>query len=723
LVVALVQPRREAKPLEQEGLGAEGPEAWRQWATASQRNESAAEAVAAAIARVLGKPMGQERVNPGHCAVLTRSGWEARLVQKALSRRHIASVLRESGDVMESDEAAELATVMQAVLKPGKRGWRRAALATRLLGLNAAELACLSPEDEEAWQDRLAAWGDVWAKQGVAAFLAALDNEGGASQNLAQSHEGERRITDLRHLCEMLQAEGSASAGGPEHLLEWLQKAQASIDPVTAKERLRRLEQDSAAVQVLTQHAAKGLEFDLVFCPYLWSVRREKDERVVLRSGMPDKKPALVNLALLDPAARAAMEARVGWERLQEDLRLAYVALTRARRRAWVLAGWPGYAVKNSVVPPSALDWLLQAKPEGPSAGGSAWYSSMKAQKTVDLEAGFTCQQVAVCMDSQAFSQPLFSVASVDLGAAGDTQGQALPLLLKERQAPIATVPEWKLTSYSRLIDGSDQAQDRRDPEQAPVDEDESAERVPLAAFPAGARPGTCLHAVLEAWDFAIEPRELVHKALQDHGFAGPDKNGFDPVAALSTELPKWAKVRLEALDCTLGQAAADKAQSEIPFMLPLQPGGLDLQALAAVFRKHAADDEGRAYADSLLNIAQDQADSLLHGFIDRLLRHGQRWALIDWKSNKQGLCAKDYGPESLRRSAQEHHYVLQAHLYLVALRRFLMRRGQPFELVGGGLAYLRGLQAGTGQGLLWFRPSDAMLHELDALFAQGSLA
>ncbi len=707
------------------------------WTRSQAQVEGAARACAAAVRGVLDRRMDGRLVGPGDCAVLVRSYREAEAVAAALRALGIPLVLRDDSDVGQSEEAGELRTILEAVLGRGRIQGLRAALATRLVGLDAEDLESLDLAAEEAWIRRFAQWREVWVREGIAALIAALDagwdgSDGagvhpGASRNLTAEPDAERRLTDWRHLGELVGAWEAEGARRPEALLRTLEEALArSLDGqerIPPEERQRRLEADGSAVQILTVHRAKGLEFDLVFCPFLWSQRkrgqkkRDSSERriVELESGRRYCEPGL-----LDPAEAAALERRDAWNSLREHLRWAYVALTRARRRVWVLVGLVGCSDKaQSVAPVGALDWLL--RPEDGEAGEDFCVAELSRKGLKDpgsRAAGLR----SVLEDLERRGQGAIRVVEATQAAEPWTRPRVEGSVLRARSFTRGALPTWGLASYSSLIGGGGEAppRERRDPAFAPMEEAPGA-RVPLAAFPAGPGVGNALHELLEGWDFGPLDPGIPAAALKRHGMAGPLEDGTDPAALLAGLLPAWADSRVPGLDVPLGQAARLKRLSEWPFLLGLGSRGLDPGTLAGVFESHARDGRERAYARSLAELPPGVAQGYLHGFIDRLLVHEGRWAVLDWKSNHLGPRPADYAPDSLRRAACEHHYVLQLHLYLVALRRHLRVRDPGAALAGAGLCFLRGLEAGTSRGYLWFDPPVGLLDDLDALMLPAS--
>ncbi len=692
------------------------------WSLAEPRRKRAADCTATAIVDLLDRPLGTARttakavvddpVNPSHIAVLTRTNREARLVYEALRARGVPTVVRDDGDVMQSETASDLASILKAVLSPTHPGWRRAAMATRLFGYDSAMLADLTSTDAELRLARFSKWGDLWRRHGIATLMAALETDSGATLRLARAPLGERHLTDLRHLVELLQTREAEGPRSPEKLLQWFDGERMS-EGSTADERLHRLEADGDAVQVVTVHRAKGLEFDFVFCPYLWSVMKDGTvaERLLVRD---DTGWVLADGSQQDN--HAALAARNA-ERLQEDLRLAYVALTRARRRVTLLAGPLGYTAKSSL-PPSSLDWLLRADENTNSV--EDWYSATRDRKkdASSCEHGDTLRRLHdECPDVITVSAPPESTDTPWTASGdGDTPMHARP-------SPTLDLKAWSLTSFSRLAHGRHEERERRDPAtvvELPAEPPEAAaaerdldREVPLADFARGTQAGSCLHELLEHWDFQEDTEALVEHRLRRHRLYSDES-----AHAVRQHLDDLKATHLGSLDASLDTAAADKALSEWEFLLPLGHTGISGQALSDVFGRHARNDDERRYALDLAGLPGQALSGMLTGFIDRLVRADSRWGVVDWKSNFLGSRYGDYSQRAMWRCAAGQHYLLQVHLYLVALRRYLLLRAPDFIALSGYLLFLRGIHPGSHLGVLEITPPDALLDDLDDLFA-----
>ena len=696
-LVAWVVPDAEA--------GAEG------WTRAEPRRERAAACVATAIVDLLGRPLGADagHVAPSHVAVLTRTNREARLVYEALRARRVPAVIRDDGDVMRTTMASDLAFILKAVLSPTHPGWRRAAMATRLFGYDSAMLAALTSTEAEEWLASFSEWNDLWHQRGIAALMTRMEARSEATLRLARAPSGERHLTDLRHLVELLQAREAEGLRSPDRLLQWFEGERVS-EGSSPDERLLRLEADGDAVQVVTVHRAKGLEFDFVFCPYLWSVR-------------PDVRPGERLLARRDDgwvlADGAQRDNRVEHractaERLMEDVRLAYVALTRARRRATLLAGPLGYTARSRL-PPTSLDWLLRAD-EGVGSLED-WYeaTALRKKDARGCEHGDTLRRLhAACPEVMTVSAPPSPTR------AAWTAGEDREVAMEARPAPALALDAWRVTSFSRLAHGRPEERERRDTAVEPEDPGAAAPvapamdaDVPLAAFARGAQAGNCLHELLEQWDFREDTATLVDRGLRRHRLHSADASD-----AVRRTLDALKTTRLAGLGADLDAAASERELSEWEFLLPLGRDGITGQVLSDIFARHARTAGQRRYARDLAGLPGQAVSGMLTGYIDRLVRADGRWGVVDWKSNYLGPRYADYSRQAMWRCAAGQHYVLQVHLYLVALRRYLGLHGSGGPpAVSGSLLFLRGVLPGTSRGVLEITPPEALLDELDGLF------
>ncbi len=689
-------------------------------------------AVVAEARRLLdeGVTLGGRALEPGDLAVLVRSNTQAQEAQAALRAAGVPAVISRAGDIRDAQETADVEVILRAVARPEDARTLRAALATELWGWTAHEIAGLDEDDGRlsGLQSGLRELQKTWRRQGVLRALRlfgeAVESADGstrsATERLLAFPDGTRRATNLRHVVELLhEAEGAADRS-PEDLLHWLRTRHDQQLASREKAELR-LESDDRAVQITTVHNAKGLEYEVVFLPTLWDVH-SKDydadftgERAPLVH-LPDGR-VVYDLGSDDHAAhRQIREA----ERLAEFLRLAYVALTRARERAYVAWG----AANEADL--SALGLLVsghEATAETDAALAVAVRSAAKkADPLAALAALADAHPGLMAVRPLPDRVPPRSVAPDDAEAPARTGARALAGAGRQRVGDT-----WSRASFSAWTSGRHgalAASDEPD-DDAPREPDEPAG---FHAFAGGKKPGTALHKIIEdaEWPAELDPdgqarrRESVARTLTGYGFETHrhHRARIDPVGETLSMLDR------------LGEAAlfdggrlcdADARADEWEFTFPLSR--VAPHHLADLFRQHGAAPLGADYADALASLGRDAADGFMTGSADLVARHGGRWWVVDWKSNRLGTNASAYGPDALAATMRERHYGLQLTLYTLGLHRYLRSRidGYDYDTHVGGATYvfLRGLAADDpAAGLFSHRPPAALIDALDALLA-----
>ncbi len=666
-----------------------------------EATQYAAEATAHEIARLLGDARAGraalakgEQTRPlcgGDIAVLVATHRQGDAVREALAVRGVKAVALTQESVFASHEAGELLALLRAWAEPASETRLKVLCATTLLGLDAAQLLALS-EDETAWEARLAANQDDhrrWLQRGfMAAWRSFMAREGVAAR-LLPLPDGERRLTNLGHLAELLQQEAERIAGMAP-LLAWFEAAVAN--PPAGEEALLRLESDAELVKIVTIHTSKGLQYPLVFCPFLWDGALERRDTTFWRYRDGDEA-WLAPGELVDAAARDAARGEI----LAEKLRLLYVALTRAEHRQYIVWGH----VKDMQT--AALSWLLH----GRHAANLAALEDTELSDALigaDLAAYAAGQGGAVCC-----REVNVAVNTLPPPPASVFQPQVYAVHRRLRTP-------WFISSFSsltRTLHGSaPQASEAPDHDHGvlqPVDPTEL--RPDRFAFPRGARAGTCLHDMFERVDFT-QPQgwpQVVAEALQRHGFDGLWQDAALDMLHATIDAELAPGVRLATVPAT-------QRLVEMEFTLPAD--GLSLPALQAVLT-----DPGNGLAAPLRAAAAqldfDRVRGYLKGFMDLVfVADGALW-LVDYKSNHLGDSVADYGHDALAASIAREHYYLQYLIYCVALRRYLAQRAPQLRLGGVRYLYLRGID-GSGAGVWCDTPGEALLAQLDALFVAG---
>ena len=629
-------------------------------------------------------------VSAADISVLVRSRQEAALVRDALTQLAIPSVYLSNRDsVFETLEAQEMLWLLQAVMAPEKENTLRSALAASMMGLNARDIDMLNG-NENAWDrvvDEFVGYRQIWQKRGVMPMLRALMSARQIAENLLATAGGERRLTDILHISELLQE--AASQLESEHaLVRWL--SQHILEPDSnASSQQMRLESDSHLVQIVTIHKSKGLEYPLVWLPFITNFRVQDQAFYHDRNSFE----AVLDLSEADESVALA-EA----ERLAEDLRLLYVALTRSVWHCSLgvapLVRRRGDKKGDTDVHQSALGRLLQ-KGEPMDAAG--------LRAAIDA----VCDENIVCRIPDAVSmEPL----------PGTVASEAS---LNARRVQRTPGDNWRVTSYSGLQQrGHGIAQDlmpRLDIDATGVGEVVEEPELTPHQFPRGASPGTFLHSLFEDLDFT-QPVEAAW------GQEKLELGGYD--ADWEPVITAWVTAILHAplneTGVSLSQLSAREKQVEMEFYLPIsQP--LIAENLDALIRQFDPLSAGCPPLEFT------QVRGMLKGFIDLVFRHNGRYYLLDYKSNWLGENSAAYTPEAMAAAMQAHRYDLQYQLYTLALHRYLRHRiaDYDYERHFGGVIYLflRGVDSKQPQqGIYTTRPAGELITRMDEMFAGVAL-
>ncbi len=692
-----------------------------------------------------------ERIRPGHVAVLVRTHRNAALVREELDRAGIPAVINGAGSVFATVPARDWLRLLEAIERPASTTRARSAALTPFLGWTAARVASAGEAEWEEVHRRLHRWARVLRTSGVAALMEAITRAERLPGRVLATADGERDLTDLRHVGQLLHATATAEQMGGAALTAWLrQRIAAAARETSDEERTRRLESDAEAVQVLTIHRSKGLEFPIVYCPDLWEpgyIPRDPQPVFFHDPAQGGERTIDVGLDGPDyPRHRRHHEE----EQRGEDLRLAYVALTRARHQAVVW--WAGSFDSRH----SALGRLLFARDADGVVAPAGAKTPTDAAAVARFEELAAQAPGCISVERSRLGMPASWAAAANAGA--DLSAAVFDRSLDVRwrrtsfsdisagayEASVASEPEDDLVDDEPLPTGSGVTQDGGEAQAAPL-----GVPVALAAMPVGMHVGTLVHRVFETADFAAPDleSEIATQIAARQGWRHVDLGDADVAAAglsaaLRTPLgPLVGGARL----CDI--ARADRLD-ELDFELPLaggdEPTGrLTLAAIAALLREHLpAADPLHGYAARLDDPALRQSvRGYLTGSIDLILRvradgGGARYAIADYKTNwlagpAEELTAWHHRPAALAAEMRHRHYGLQALLYTVALHRYLRWRLPDYDpdrhIAGVLYLFLRGMTGpatptfdGAPCGVFAWRPPGALIAALSDVFDQG---
>jgi len=676
-----------------------------------------AQAVAGEIARLLrlgeegAARLGEAKLAGGDIAVLVRTNHQGRLVRMALAERGVSSVQHSEDSVFETREARDLEQILLAVTDPGRDDLVRAALATEILGVTGREIHDLL-DDEARWTSEIEAFhraGREWREHGFSRMFRALLRERGVAERLLGFADGERRLTNLYHLGELLQDEAGRGRHAPEALVQWMAERRASPHAAGDEHQLR-LESDEHLVRIVTVHKAKGLQYPIVFCPFLWDGRIRASEAKIKDLFLHDPTNAdRPTLALGVPGPLTdAVRSQAAMEELAESLRLLYVALTRAEHRCVVAWG----AINEAAASP--LAWLLH-HPDG--AESVAAMRKALPRTVADATLRERLDDLVRRSGGTVRVEPLPALDRTPY------RPRATDAELLQPQPFTAVIPEaWRVASFSGLVaDRHLEAPDRDAVRIAPADDAPAAPGADVFRFPSGARAGTCLHAILEALDFAdadVARRDaLVTSTLGRFGFDA----AWAP--AVGGMLERVVATELDPSGLRLAAVPRSARLDELEFFYPLER--FDADGLRAILRAH--DFAGGALAEAVDALDFRTTRGFMRGFIDVVFEAGGRWFLADYKSNWLGPTLDDYAAAALPAVMARESYWLQYLVYTVVLHRLLGLRlpDYDYDKHVGGVRYLflRGMDPARGAacGVYADRPSRALVEDLDAWIREGS--
>ena len=674
--------------------------------------------------RLHGKEEADETLKAGEIAFLVRTGKDAELARQALEDRGIKSVYLTKTNVLEQPLAQDLLCILQAALEPAADGPLRAALAAPLLRCRAEDIARLDRDFQHRqtiareFQD----YHEVWRREGVAAMLSRLLRERRLAWKWLGQPEGERTLTDFRHLTELLQ-QGEALAPGMRRLVNWFAREMQS-DDAEAEQRQLRLESDENLVKIVTMHSAKGLEYDVVMIPMPVFGVHKNDGPALHHDDAQGKFGAC-----LEVGEDGGHRYRAEKESLDEDARLLYVAMTRAKYRCYL-----GLPLTRNLGDSALAQRVLMPVPQESSLlqihlkikSGRLFISDSKT-------AGAKAQRGA-----RELPDHLFAV--VDEAEKVNDAFCNPPPPPQSLQAPPPLPPidrSRREHSYSGLYARLREQEEEvgaaeiagfadEEPDARPADGEEDgavALETPEAAtfsrfsFPRGRRVGVVLHQLLEDLDPAaprLEREQACDAALSRLDNAldlGRHRKAW--LETLAGWLDDMLATPLAPLKVSLEQIGGGDRLNEMQFHFPVADPG---RALAKL--REAGCLEGFRPVENFA------IKGMMTGLVDLTFRHEGKHYVLDYKSNHLGDSFADYGGESLNAAVAEHHYDLQYLIYSVALHKWLRARlpGYAYDKHFGGVFYLflRGLQGrdGDGSGVYFHRPPGELIQTLDGLLS-----
>lgn len=640
--------------------------------------------------RVTISTSGQTRpLKPGDIAVLVKSHKQAQLVQEALSTLAIPSVQQGNSTIFETTEALDLLRILRAVAEPHREGLVREALMTASMGLNANQISSYveSMGEHPDWETWLLRFHDLHTTAvsgGVVAIVSRLLGSCGVRTKVLSRFGGERCLTNLLHCSELLHQTELEQGKGLTGLITWLERRIGT--PGKDDAALLRLETDDNAVMISTIHASKGLQYPVVFVPFAWEGSSGKADRALFHNDEGE--------LVLDLAGDEENLQRAAAERKAEASRLLYVALTRAEFRCYVVWG------NINSASDSPLFHLLYGDT---ATKGGINFSALDDQAILDNVMNLSnAGDNGIYADIMPLNQPS---PEYQVTSSGD-----LPYTCRTLDRPPRD--DWRVASFSSMTSGAGHAFEPHDhdPDMTVIrqEPEQTSDALTIFDFPRGAKAGTCLHEIFELLDFQQLKSDTV-TAITQSSLAS---NGFHDqwLPAVKNMVADVTSARIIPTDpdFTLAQLKKGDWQTEMEFYLPIRQLAPDI--LRSLCKGVLDEDLFGDFYEVLRQLSFRQSRGMLQGFIDLVFTHNGRFYILDWKSNHLGMKTSDYNQNTMHESMCRSAYILQYHLYTLALDRLLKVRlpEYSYEKHFGGVIYLylRGISVGSApSGIYWGRP------------------
>jgi len=592
---------------------------------------------------------GPKNIKPSDIAVLVNSNNDAELVKQAFSKCGIPFVMASNASIFESEEAVDVETVLEAVsdFTPGRI---KAALLTKFFGMSIAELETLSQNgvDLEKWYSFFSNLNAIWEKRGFLIAFSTFLESMKIYEKTASGSGGERRLTNVRHLVELIHRYENENGVSPESTLRWLKEKM--IKKSAAEEEQLRLESDDNAVIITTIHKSKGITYSVVFCPDLWRKAEVRKDTSFLYYH-DENGNTVINFDMTNEEGREKFIT----ETLSENLRLVYVALTRAKYLTVVYWGniyGTGstpfaklfHGMKNDADLKSMSDDIMMKGllklAEGSDGSIKVTDNISSVKRKLMLENGQIKQKgpevlqrkIAAGWSTSSFS----SITSHHAGVESDSE-----YVFENRDTPDPV-----LMSISNNI----------------------------LSFPAGVKAGVALHSVFEKIDFAeIDNRKVISEVLDSHNIRFND-DGID--------MTDWVH---ECVNSVLDAVVFNGS--------PLRKVKKDDIVTEMEFFYRTSNFNSREVMRTIgdmVAIPENRFSGFIRGFMDLVFRLDGKYYLVDWKSNRLGDKIEDYDRNSMTLEMKKHNYVLQYSLYLAALDAYLEKKDKnyKYERDFGGVYY-----------------------------------
>ena len=660
--------------------------------------------------------IGDRALQAGDIAILVRTNNEAQIVKDALAENNIPCVLYSTKSVFDTVEAESVERLLTAIANPENEILIKAALISRIIDIRGEELFELEQDSNlwENWLRQIKDYNGIWNELGFITMFSRLLSDQKVRSRFLSLPDGERRLTNILHIGEILHRQASENKLGITGLLKWL-ALQKSADVSTPEYHQLRLESDENAVKIVTIHKSKGLEYPIVFCPFAWGDSRLKKNRDNIFHNANNDNELTLDLGSEEYGINRKHAEK---EQLAENLRLLYVALTRARHRCYL--SWGRFNQAGS----SALAWLLHP-PDCDDRSNIVEASESRFKELDDSDIRVRLEKCCERTDGAIELSPL----------PVDQVIKYIPPCIIDRKLDCRKFSGaidylWRISSFSHLISGKIPAIELPDYDtpQADITQtdrvDEKSYLIEkpsgIFAFPRGAIPGTFCHDLFEHLDFtdtdSPQTAELVGNKLNAYGF---DITWQETIADMVKKV-LTARLSSDSDVFNLSQIDSKNRLNELEFYFPLKT--ITPDKLRDIFMKHDESSAAKDLPETIGRLNFSPVKGFMKGYIDLVFRYHDSYYIVDWKSNHLGNRPEDYSRDNLAQAMGKSFYTLQYHIYTVALNKYLSLKYKDYNYDAhfGGVFYvfLRGVnpEPGNNNGLFYDKPSAGLIGELSQL-------
>jgi exodeoxyribonuclease V beta subunit len=664
--------------------------------------------------------IGNRPLKPSDIAILVLKNDDAALLKDRLIQFEIPAVVTKSGNVFQSEEADEIHKILLAAAVPTRTSRLNTALSTKLLGFDGNQIQSLI-EDEaeaevyEAHIRNFIEYHELWRNRGFIRMFRRMLSDYQVRKNILALPGGDRKLTNILHLSELIHGESVRNRPGINALLSWYY--QQRFSPEGSDENELRLERDDQAVQISTVFKSKGLQYPIVFCPFMWQRGVKQKPRNLSYHQNGDLFLHLDVNSIGGPELE-----QVRKEEMSDQLRLLYVALTRAQNRCYLVCGKIGPKAVNS------LDYILN---------GGQDESELLIGDFLKNKSGFDDKKML--SRAQGFSGttlPLtdhLNVSNSELLLQSEPEpDHETHLSCRNSSGKNNLIRDWGIASYSRFVSGESYRHIMAEEKLLLTDEapdslfafEPSFDADSFFSFPRGRVAGTCIHGIFEDLDFTDPTLDTVIPVIRDElarfHLSESEENTGELVKQVLTMIQRVLNTPMSVNSAliNLSEITNDSKLVEFEFYFPMEK--VSPERLGHLFDAKGNDqlaDHGEL-SQRIGQLSFHTIEGYMHGFIDLVFEVRGKFYIVDWKTNHLGNKYQDYAPEKLKQVMKAHYYDLQYHIYIIALHKYLENRipDYQYEEHFGGVIYLfvRGVHPDyPGHGVYTDLPSQKLITSL----------